>query len=99
MDLYSVEVEPHPRHCYVQPPHARATLAHLGNCRLPVALEVRAPLAQRHRVMLAQVLRVSDLKPVIVHRTDDRADALKLAIREDVAIDEGAGTVSLAVGR
>ena len=40
---------------------------------------------------------MAHLEAVVLHRRDDRADALQLAVGEDVAVDEPPGSRALAV--
>ena len=61
--------------------------------------EVGAPAGERLGVVLAQVLLVPHLEAVVLHRGDDRADALELAVREDVAVDEPADAMVFGVRR
>src|SRR6478672_2500657 len=58
MHLDPVQVEANPRDCDVESPHASAALADLAHHFAPVSVEVAAPLAKRHRVVLADVLLV-----------------------------------------
>src|SRR5271165_371385 len=97
MNLDAVQIEAYARDGHIQAPHAGAALADLADRLLPVALQVLTPLAQRHRVVLAQVLLVAHLEAVVVHRADDGAEALEFPVGEDVAIDEGAGALALTV--
>ena len=45
-------------------------------------------MAQRERVVLAEALDMADLEALLLHRRDDGADLVQLAVREDVPVDE-----------
>ena len=57
---------------------------------VPVLDEVAAPVAQRQRVVVAQVLLVHHLEPDVLGLGDDAARAGELPVGEDVAVDEPA---------
>src|SRR6266576_3279780 len=86
LDLTSLETEP--RASQVELPHAGLVGADLGDRLVPVRIKIGAPVRQRFRVVVTQVLLMLDLEPVVLHRGDDRAEPLQLAVREHVAIDE-----------
>src|SRR5919106_4577824 len=97
MDLDAADLERDARQRHVQTPRARPPLAHLRDGAVPAPLEVAAPLTERPRVVLAQVLAVAHLEAVIVHRADHRARTLELTVGKDVAVEERPGAVALAV--
>src|SRR5688500_8971855 len=81
-----LEVDRRPRH--VETPDASPGATHELDRLFPVRLEVGHPVAQRHRVVLAQRLDVTDLEAGALHDRDDAADLVQLPVREDVEIDE-----------
>ena len=70
LDVVDVEADPGRRH--VELPHTSPAQSDFGDGLLPVGVEIRAPVAARHRVVLAQVLLVPRLETVVLHRRDDR---------------------------
>src|SRR4051794_3752365 len=76
--------EPEPGCGHVQPPDSRLPRADLTDGLVPVRLEIGAPVPQREGVVLAEVLLVTDLETVVLHRGRDRPHALQLTVREDV---------------
>ena len=56
-----------------------------------------APVAQRQRVVLAQVFLVQHLEPDVLDLGDDPSGAGQLPVREHVAVDEPAGGRALPV--
>ncbi|MNK35689.1 hypothetical protein D3C87_542200 [compost metagenome] len=62
-----------------------------------------APVAQRLRVVAAQVLHVEGFEPALLHGLQRQADVRQLAVGEHVAVDEVAAAVrhaaALGVGR
>src|SRR4029453_11343505 len=91
-----LEVQRRGRH--VQAPDARPAGADLGDGLVPTFLEVAHPRPERERVVLAQALEVTDLEPGALHRRDDAADLVQLAVGEDVAIDEAVALEACAAG-
>ena len=87
-----VPVETEPRTGHVKAPDPGGTGPDFGDGFLPVRVQVRAPGGERHRVVLAEVFLVPDLKPGVGHQRNQVAGTLQLAVREDVAVDETALT-------
>lgn len=75
---------------HVQAPYLRGGQAGLGDRLVPALDEVGAPGGKCARVVPAQVLLVLDLQALVLHRSDDRAHAGQLTVREHVAVDEAA---------
>jgi hypothetical protein len=73
---------------HVESPHAICWLTDERH-RFPTSgLEAANPVTQREDVMLAQALDVAQLEPASLGAPDDRGGRCKLAIREDVSVDE-----------
>jgi hypothetical protein len=53
-----------------------------------VLTKVRAPFAQGEGVVLTQVLGMTDIQAVVLHRGDDPARSSEFAVREHISIDE-----------
>ena len=58
---------------------------------------LRAPVAQRHRVVVAEVFLVQHFEPDVLNLGDDPPGAGELAVGEYVAVDEPAGVRSVPV--
>src|SRR5439155_15560162 len=87
-DLVHLQVAPFEaprRDRHVEVPHAEPTLSGEGDARVTVGLEVGHPTAQRHPVVLPQVLEVADLEPGSLDQRDRSTDLVELAVRKDVS--------------
>ena len=80
----------HRRRGHVEAPHPGPARADQAHRLVPVRLEVRDPVPQRQRVVLAQALDVARLEAGALHARHDRADLVQLAVGEHVAVDEAA---------
>src|SRR3546814_1166285 len=82
----------------VEPPHPRRALTDLGHALVPVLDQVVAPPGQRARIVTPEVLGVLHLEARVLGGADDGAGAGQLPVREDIAVDEGAGVGRGVVG-
>ena len=72
-------------------PHTFAVPARPRRRLVPVLDQVPAPVAQRQRVVVAQVLLVQHLQADVLDLGDDAAGTGQLPVGEHVAVDEAAG--------
>ena len=97
VQLNHIRLEAKPRPGHVQAPHLGGGKPDLGDRLVPVLDEVGAPVPQRHRVVLPQVLLVHHLQADVLGLGDDATRAGELAVGEHIAVDEtarcGAGPV------
>ena len=80
---------------HVEPPHALALGSDLGEGVVAVGGQVRQPVAQGQRVVVAQRLNVAHLEAGGLDDAENVARRMQLAVGKDVARDEriGLGTV------
>ena len=91
VQLHDVGLEAQPRAGHVQAPHLGGGQPDLFDRLVPVLDEVGAPVAQRQRVVVAQVLLVHDLQADVLRLGDDPAGTGQLPVGEHVAVDETPG--------
>ena len=92
VQLNDIRLKAQSRARHVQAPHLGGGQPDLFDRLVPVFDEVAAPVAQRQRVVVAKVLLVYDFQADVLRLGDDAAGAGELPVREDVAVDEAAGT-------
>src|SRR6476646_8058017 len=85
-----LEAQSRPRH--VEAPYLCGRQSDLLDRLVPMVDEIAAPVAQRQRVMVAEVLLVNHLEADVLRLSDDPAGAGELPIGEDVAVDKSART-------
>src|SRR5882757_6064096 len=71
VQLNDIGFEAQPRPCHVQPPHLRGRQPDLLDRLVPVLDEIAAPVAQRQRVVMAQVLLMHDFEADVLRLGDD----------------------------
>src|SRR5699024_887427 len=99
VQLDLVVLEPVLAGAHVEAPQPGLGLADLPARLVPVVDEVGTPVAQRERVVGAQVLLVDHLEPGVLGLEVHGAGTRQFAVREDVAVDKSAGLDGLGVVR
>ena len=88
VELQAVVVESVDRARHVQQPDPRSALADEPHRLVPLLLEVRDPVPQCLRVVLAQVLDVADFEPDALHCRNRVGEVDEFAVGEHVPADE-----------
>src|SRR5262249_30052572 len=90
VQLNDIRLEAQSRAGHVESPHFRGRQADVYDGLVPVLDEIAAPVTQRQRVVVAQVLLVYHLEADILRLGDDAAGTGGLPGGEAVAVDEPA---------
>ncbi len=99
VQLNDIGLEAQSRARHVESPHLGGGQPDLLDGLVPVLDEVAAPVAQRQRVVVAQVLLVHHLEADVLRLGDDPARSGQLTVGEDVAVDEATRRGALPVVR